>query len=187
MVSINDAALIVIDVQKGFDDDSWGPRNNPGCEANIARLIHAWQQRGRPVVYVHHDSLTPGSPLAKASTGNEYKDAINTEADLHISKVVHSAFYGTPDLKSWLDEHGIAALAITGITTDHCCETTARMSGDLGLDTYFILDATHTFDRQHPDGYTIAADDVAAATAASLHGEFATVLSTEHALGLLDG
>lgn len=186
-MSIADAALLVIDVQKGFDSEVWGRRNNPDCEANIARLVRAWQQRGRPVIYVHHDSVKPGSPLAKGTLGNEYKDVLSADADLHISKVVHSAFYGTPDLKGWLDDHRIPAVAITGITTDHCCETTARMAGDLGLDTYFILDATHTFDRQHPDGPTITADDVAAATAASLHTEFATVLSTDDTLTLLDG
>lgn len=109
------------------------------------------------------------------------------DVDLHVRKVVRSAFFGTPDLKGWLDDHGIPAVAITGITTNHCCETTARMAGDLGFDTYFILDATHTFDRQHPDVHTITADDLAAATAASLHEEFATVVSTDETLRLLDG
>lgn len=186
-MSISDAALLVIDVQKGFDTDDWGQRNNPDCETNITRLIGAWRRRGRPVVYVRHDSETPGSPLQLGKVGNEYKDALSGEPDLHIRKSVRSAFYGTPDLKGWLDERQISALAITGITTNHCCETTARMAGDLGFDTYFVLDATHTFDRQHPDGHALSAQTLAEATAASLHGEFATVLNTDDVLGLLDG
>ena len=29
-------ALVVVDMQKAFDDASWGRRNNPDCEGNVA-------------------------------------------------------------------------------------------------------------------------------------------------------
>ncbi|WP_229382448.1 hypothetical protein [Microbacterium schleiferi] len=36
-------ALVVIDMQQGFDDlDFWGPTANLDCEANVARLIAAF-------------------------------------------------------------------------------------------------------------------------------------------------
>ena len=59
-----------------------------------------------------------------------------------------------------------------GITTNHCCETTARVAGNLGYDVWFALDATHTFDRIGPDGVALTADALARATATNLHGEF---------------
>ncbi len=73
-------------------------------------------------------------------------------------------------------------IVVCGITTNHCCETTARVGGNLGYDVLFAIDATHTFDRTGPDGETMTADELARATATNLHGEFATVVSTEELL-----
>ncbi|MHB1526809.1 MAG: cysteine hydrolase family protein [Candidatus Dormibacteria bacterium] len=178
-------ALVVIDVQTGFDDSAWGPRNNPQFEGNVARLLAGWQERRQPLIFVRHDSGEVGSPLAPETPGNQFKAEIQGKPDLIISKHVHSAFYGTPDLDGWLQGHGISSLAICGIATDHCCETTARMAGDLGYETFLVLDATRTFDRTTPGGEVIPADEIARATAASLHGEFATVLGTAAMLARL--
>lgn len=140
-------ALIVVDVQKGFDDAAyWGPRNNPDCEMNVFNLIAAWREQGWPVVFVRHDSRTPSSPLAAGGRGNEFKDVITGSPDLLVAKSVHSAFLGEPDLDAWLKGHGITGVAVCGIQTNMCCETTARNASDLGYDVLFVEDATHTFD-----------------------------------------
>ena len=47
-------ALILIDIQKGFEDPMWGRRNNPDAETNIASLLHVWRQTGRPIFPVQH-------------------------------------------------------------------------------------------------------------------------------------
>jgi nicotinamidase-related amidase len=141
-------ALIVIDMQRGFDDLSfWGPTANPACEANVRALIDAWTARAAPIVVVRHDSVSPGSPLHPSSPGNALVDAVATaSADLRISKNVNSAFYGDVDLHAWLQERGIAEVVVCGIQTNMCVETTARMAGNLGYDTTVVLDATRTFD-----------------------------------------
>ncbi len=100
------------------------------------------------------------------------------DPDLFVTKSVNSAFYGDPDLHAWLLGRGIDTVVVTGVQTNMCCETTARMAGNLGYDVKFVLDATHTFDLRGPDGLLIRAEDLAHTTAANLHGEFGTVVRT---------
>ena len=172
-------ALVVVDAQQGFDDPAWGPRNNDDCDANIASLVRVWAERGRPVVYVRHDSTEPGSPLHPSSPGNRLKDYLEPEPDLLVTKSVNSSFLGTPDLDAWLRDRDLDGIVVCGITTNHCCETTARMGGNLGHRVLFALDATHTFDRTGPDGSVVTADELMRVTATNLHDEFATVVSTQ--------
>ncbi len=176
-------ALLVVDVQRGFDDEQhWGPRNNPDCENNIALLLEAWRGNSWPVVFVRHDSTDPGSPLRPGSAGNDFKELVTGEPDLLVSKHVNSCFHGTPDLHAWLRAADLDGFVLAGITTNHCCETTARIGGNLGYRVLFALDATYTFDREGPDGQVVTADELTRVTAANLHEEFATVLNTQAVL-----
>ncbi|AJF65780.1 cysteine hydrolase family protein [Streptomyces vietnamensis] len=183
------AALVVIDVQKGFEQEFWGRRNNPEAEANIAALIDAWQETGRPVVFVRHDSPRAGSPLEPGTEGNAFKDFVEERRgkgsgpELFVTKSVNSAFYGEPDLDAWLKGAGVEQFVVVGIQTNMCNETTARMGGNLGYDVLFPLDAMHTFDLAGPFGWTQTAEELTRATAVSLHGgRFARVVSTEDVL-----
>lgn len=169
----------MIDVQKGFDDPSWGRRNNPQAEANMARILEAWRRTARPVFYVQHRSRLSNSPLNPNFTGYEIKDIVKPQNEEPvIQKNVNSAFIGT-DLEHRLRDAGVRSVVIAGLTTDHCVATTARMAGNLGFDTYVISDATATFDRVGSDGRHYGADEVHSVNLASLHEEFATVLETE--------
>ena len=175
------AALIVIDVQKGFDvGDYFGPRNNPAADGNIAVILEAWKEASRPIVIVHHDDTDLDSPLTPSHPGNALKPYVAAvEPSLVIAKKVNSAFYGTPDLHAWLQEREIGQVFIVGIQTNMCCETTARMAGNLGYDVFFVTDATHTFDLKSDDGDMMTAAELARGTSINLSGgEFATVVTT---------
>lgn len=180
-----DVALVVVDAQAGFDDPAWGPRNNPEADENISALAEAFSEAGLPVVFVRHDSDDPASPLHPSRPGNRLKEYLRQTPDLLVVKSVNSSFHGAPDLDAWLRSRGLDSIVIAGITTNHCCETTARVGGNLGYDVLFALDATHTFDRQGPDGSILTADELARATATNLHGEFATVVTTRQVLDAL--
>jgi len=174
----NSTALVVVDVQKGFDDSQWGDRNNPDCEMNVGRLIAAWRDHGWPVVFVRHDSASIGSPLAPGTKGNEFKDVITGKPDLLVTKSVHSAFHGSPDLGAWLTEHGITGIAVCGIQTNMCCETTARVGSDLGFELVFVRGATHTFDIIGPNRHVYRAREISRYTALTLDADFGQVVST---------
>jgi len=177
----DDAALIVIDVQQGFDDPAWGPRDNPDAERHIGRLIAAWSDASRPVVLVRHDSRSPGSPLAPGTPGNALKAVVaDAPHDLFVTKHVNSAFYGDPDLDAWLRDRGVREVVVCGIQTNMCVETTARMAGNLGYRVILPIDATHTFDLEGPGGARLSAAELARATAVNLQGGgFAEVVTTD--------
>jgi len=171
-------ALVLIDVQKGFDSPYWGKRNNPRAEKNMEILLTAWRKAKMPVVHVQHHSTDPESPLFPGQTGNEFKDAFEPIYGEHVEKKqVNSAFIGTT-LESYLRTNRVDTLVIAGLTTDHCVSTSTRMAGNLGFTTYVAADATATFNRTGYDGKTFSAEEIFATALASLNGEFATVVNT---------
>lgn len=176
-------ALVLVDVQRGFEDPVWGRRDNPAADENIAALVEAWMTAGAPVVFVRHDGEEEDSPLAPGTPGNELKPYMRGEPSLLVTKTVNSAFLGRPDLHAWLGDAGIGTVVIAGITTNHCCDTTARFAGNLGYRTLFVLDATHTFDRAGPDGQVTSAEELSRVTAVNLHDEFAEIVTTAALLG----
>ena len=174
--------LVVIDVQNGFKHPSMPPSNNPACEANVKRLLNNWRNREWPVVLVRHDSKSPNSVLRPGQAGNEFQPGIDGVKELLVTKSVNSAFYGEPDLHKWLYAGDYSRIVICGIQTNYCCETTARMAGNLGYDVDFVIDATRTFDLTDDAGNVVPAAVLAKVTAVNLDGEFARVLTTERLL-----
>ncbi|MFC7488279.1 cysteine hydrolase family protein [Knoellia sp. CPCC 206453] len=177
----DNAALVLIDIQNGFDDAAWG---RPGPDAAAAQermreLAHKWGESGRPLVVVRHDSTSSASPLRPGQPGNDVVAWVaELKADVLVTKSVNSAFIGEPDLDGWLRGRGISQIVVIGIQTNMCVETTSRMGGNLGYDVIVPIDATSTFDLAGPDGAVMSAEDLARATATNLHGGgFATVTS----------
>ena len=179
---MSNEALLVIDVQKGFDDPFWGNRNNPQAESNIALLLSAWRRKHLPIIHIQHCSVNPDSPLRPDQPGNEFKpESLPKAGEKQFTKTVNSAFIGT-DLEQYLRDRHITDLVIVGLTTDHCVSTSTRMAGNLGFNVTLVSDATATFDRAGHDGVQYPADDIHKVHLASLNDEFCKVRSTEWVL-----
>jgi nicotinamidase-related amidase len=178
--------LIVIDVQQEFDDPAWGDRNNPGAEGKIAEALDAWRERKAPIIHVRHESPPEEGVFLTGTPGVEFKhEATPLPGEPVITKHVNSAFIGT-DLEERLRADAVQAVAVVGLTTDHCVSTTARMAGNLGFETWVLEDAVATFARTAPDGELIPAETMHRTALASLDGEFADVIDTEAAIARMD-
>jgi nicotinamidase-related amidase len=167
---MNNTALLVIDIQDSFkySPARWSTRNNPRFEANVTELLGTFREAGAPIIFVlHNDSdpgFRPGDPEVRLMDflGRE-------ESEPLIVKNTRNAFTST-DLQQRLDTLGVRKVAVIGISTEQCCETTTRVAADLGYDVDFVTEATATF----PIG-TLSTDAIVERTEAVLRGRFARI------------
>ncbi|PKG44120.1 cysteine hydrolase family protein [Psychroflexus sp. MES1-P1E] len=175
------ATLILIDIQKGFDEEKYwgGNRNNKDAEEKSSKILKKWRELNLPIFHIVHSSQNPISRLHESHPGFEIKDEVKPiDGEPVIKKSVNNAFIGT-DLKERLDSQEINKLVIIGLTTNHCISTTTRMAGNFGFNTLLISDATATFDRIGINGELFDSEIIHQTTLANLHDEFAQVIDTE--------
>lgn len=138
-------ALLVIDVQESFrQQPEWAQISTPDIAERIARLVDHARGRGQDVVWILHaapDSggfFDPERGLVELLPGLQPR-----EGEVLIQKTSHNAFT-TTNLAQHLTARGIGEVLVTGIRTEQCCETTARLASDLGYAVRFVIDATAT-------------------------------------------
>ncbi|AXB57167.1 cysteine hydrolase family protein [Flavobacterium fluviale] len=178
---LNNPALLLIDIQKGFQDVAYwgGDRNNVNAEEKAGELLEIWRSKKLPIFHVQHCSSNPNSILHETNRGNEFQDLVKPlESEIIIKKNVNSAFIGT-NLKELLDNAKITDLVIVGLTTDHCVSTTTRMAGNFGFNVYLVSDATATFNKKGINGEEFSAELIHQTALASLNEEFAQVVTSE--------
>jgi len=169
------SALVVIDMQVFYVTDV------PPAVAivpNINRLAKAFRERGGTVAWVkmtagengkslwplyhdlffskengdrHRDNLTAGAPGHAL-----YPDFDARPEDIYAEKSRFSAFLpGKSNLPEKLAARGITNVAITGMLTNFCCETSARDAMMLDYRVAMISDANAArYDEDHNAGFT---------------------------------
>ena len=182
-------ALLLVDVQKGVNEVKYyggpsGKRNNHSAEENMRCLLAEWRRLGKRVAFTRHNSREINSPLKlELETGNQIEGLEINGPDIVVEKDVNSGFIGT-SLELELRRSGINRLVVMGFYTNYCIETTVRMAGNLGFDTYLVHDACAAVNTMGHDGEYYEPDLVHNMSIASLHGEFCTAISKEVAMRL---
>ncbi len=183
---VQNPALIIVDVQKAFDDKKWGKRNNLQAEENIKRILKIWREKEWPVIHIQHTSDSPSSLFYPLNKGFEIKEIVKPiRGEVVINKKVNSSFIGT-NLEEHLKDNNITTVAITVLTTPHCVSTTARMSGNLGFKAYLVSDATAAFGLKDQNGKYYDPEIIHHVSLATLHDEFSTVLTSDELINRIN-
>lgn len=170
-------ALIIIDTQDSFfETDYWQEKYFLDFKKNLGSLVEHFNSANLPIIKVLHSREDmPDSPFNPASGLVKAMDFLPSSFTKVFYKSVHNAFTDT-GLATWLKRHNIDTVVITGIRTEQCCETTARVASDLGFNVEFVTKATLTFDMKCPITHKLyPAEELKARTNLVLAKRFASI------------
>lgn len=190
-------ALIVIDVQESFRQGSnWQAVSEPDIVGKTVRLVEAARAQGDLVVWILHSEPGSDSPFDPASGHVRLVDGLAARADEPVLTKTSRNAFTTTNLQQLLTSRGIRELVISGIQTEQCCETTARLAADLGFEVTFAIDATATFPIPHRDApsgrslaeiladpSTLSTADIITRTEYALAGRFAAIATVDQLTG----
>ena len=156
---LNHSALLILDMQSYFlNPDSHA--HIPSAEAivpGLTNLAKSYYRKNQPVIFTQHLNTSQDA----GSMGRWWQDLIRVDDPssaiipafdfsnrLVLRKSQYDAFYET-DLESLLNKRDINQVIISGVMTHLCCETTARSAFMRGLEVFFLIDGTATYNKEH--------------------------------------
>lgn len=182
VVDWNNAALVLIDHQREYDDGGLPLAGIGAAVAECAALLQLARSKGAPVFHVQH--MAPaGAPLFNsAGPYIEFIQGIGpVDGEAVVTKALPNSFAGTT-LQAKLVEAGRKQLVIAGFMTHMCVSTTTRAAAELGYVSWVVADACATRDLPLPWGGVVTAAEVHRAALAELNDSFATVVKNVAAL-----
>ncbi|SDM27671.1 Nicotinamidase-related amidase [Modicisalibacter muralis] len=168
-------ALLLVDIQASFPvRDYWDEALAAPWRERQRALIDAAVAGNIPLVRILHEEPGSSSPFDPANGLVRPLADFEDDCQATFHKRVHNAFTDTT-LENWLRERDIERLAISGIRTEQCCETTTRVAADLGFTVDFVSEATLTFPMTR-HGRTWSAEEIRARTELVLEDRFARIV-----------
>ncbi|SDT33774.1 Nicotinamidase-related amidase [Friedmanniella luteola] len=139
------AGLLVVHTREGHLPD-------------LSDLPPAKHRRGRPSLRIG-DPGPYGRILVRGEYGHDIIDELAPlPGEVVLDKPGKGAFYGT-DLQQVLDEAGVQALVVTGVTTEVCVHTTVREANDRGYEVLVLADCVGSY---FPEFQRVGLDMIAA-------------------------
>src|SRR5687767_12038207 len=171
-ITSKNTALIVVDMQNIWVHPR-GARYLPMSEDIVPRIQHLLQfcrSNKVPVVYLHttkrkdladvgifadikpqtHDAGDEWGNFEGSPGAEIYEPVKPAQADILVKKFRYSGFYGT-QLENLLRALGRDTIAVTGVATNVCCDSTARDGAMRDFKVLFLSDCNASFSREEQD------------------------------------
>lgn len=171
-IRANNTALIVVDMQNIWVHPR-GARYLPMSEDIVPRmqeLLQFCRARQVPVIYLHttkrkdladvgifadikpqtHDADDEWSNFEGSPGAELYEPVQPADGDILVKKFRYSGFYGT-QLENLLRALGRDTIAITGVATNVCCDSTARDGAMRDFKVLFLSDCSASFSQEEQD------------------------------------
>ena len=173
-------ALLLVDIQNDyFPGGAMELVGSPEAGLRAGTLLQAFRRAGRPIIHIQHIAARPGATFfLPGTTGAEIHASVTPlPGEPVFQKHFPNSFRETP-LRSHLRSLGITKLAVAGMMTHMCIDTTVRAAFDLGFQCQLVQDACATRDLTRQE-VAVPAAQVQGAFLAALDGTFAKVLSVQ--------
>jgi nicotinamidase-related amidase len=173
-------ALLLIDIQNDYFP---GGKNElfeaDLCAERAARALELFREKGLLVVHVRHESLSAGASFFAPGTEGAriHKRVKPLNGETVVVKHHPDGFLHT-ELQETLSAQGIEQLAVCGMMSHMCVDTTVRSAKGFGYTVILLGDACTTKNLTWK-GEKIPAATVHGAFMAALDGTFAKVIDTE--------
>jgi nicotinamidase-related amidase len=177
-------ALVIVDMQMVMQErlDAGRQHVSPDAPKNVAALVAAYRQAGKPVFHVRHEESDPASPLHADAPGYPVMPcAQDTAGEIVVVKKSSSAF-ATTNLESHLRAENVSHLHIVGAVAGFCVNSTVRSASDLGFKVSVVRDAVIGFDLPSA---SLDAQTIFDVTMGLLEADFAEVVDTAKAVSTL--
>lgn len=173
-------ALLLIDIQNDyFPGGAMEVVGASAAASQAAKLLGAFRAKSLPIVHIQHIATRPGATFfLPNTTGAEIHACVKPlDHETVFQKHFPNSFRDTP-LLDHLRHSGISQLAIAGMMTHMCIDTTTRAAADLGFSCLLAHDACATRALSF-NGVEVKAEAVQVAYLAALNGLFAKTLTTD--------
>ncbi len=135
-------ALLIIDVQHALCSGPYEAFESERVIQRINVVAQKVRDAGLLVVLIQHEA--PDGPLAYGTQGWKLAAGLDIQpTDIYIRKKATDSFHNT-DLQGILQAHGVEKLAICGLQSEFCVDTTTRRALALGYPVTLVSDAHST-------------------------------------------